>query len=117
LVLQLNLIPQPQHLALKALLVLRLGKSSKLICRYSKTPIPASPVADTFTSWLRVPYRINTNEKHFRRVQFAEGQATISFTPQANHFGNMSVNDSDFAEIGGYQIKLAEPLSIDIDEI
>ena len=78
---------------------------------------PVSSVVGSFTSWLRVPYRINNNEKRFRRVKFVEGLATIEFTPQTNHWGNMSVNEADFVEVGGYRIRLAEPISIDIDEL
>jgi hypothetical protein len=93
------------------------GETIQINLSVQQSPDPASPVVDNFSSWLRVPYRINNNEKRFRRVQFTAGEATISFTPQANHWGNMSVNEADFVEIGGYQIKLAEPISIDIDEL
>jgi hypothetical protein len=93
------------------------GETIQINLSVQQSPDPASPVVDNFSSWLRVPYRINNNEKRFRRVQFVGGQATISFTPQANHWGNMSVNEADFVEVGGVQIKLAEPISIDIDEL
>lgn len=93
------------------------GETIQISLSLHESPDPASPVVRSFNNWLRVPYRINHNEKHFRRVQFVNGLANISFTPNANHFGNMSVNDGDFAEVDGFQLKLAEPISIDIDEL